>query len=319
MIPVITNVGPLFSTSRFVDTKDPCILFDGSVWHIYGSGGDVHSEKWNILHATAPSINGPWTELDAVIMHGIQGDHVAAPSVIYDESDSCFHMMVQTEFTAMGGTIEYLKSTDGGTFTRVGVALTSIENSSEAGIYDPHQAIVGNKKYIVYAGTPKIEGFKNLYIIQPDVYLVESDDSWPGPWIRLGKILDHTEIEWHHNARTHLNYEWGIEGPQLVQLPNETFLLNATCFLSVGVFGTRQRVFFAVSNSLTGPYRSLGPVLEPSRNKDDWDSGENGHATVYVEGELLHLFYQSRSLKNVPPSENPWQYGHATFKCSDLS
>jgi hypothetical protein len=47
-------IGPLYAESRFKDVKDPCVIFDGARWHIYGSGGDVRSEIWMINHAVAP-------------------------------------------------------------------------------------------------------------------------------------------------------------------------------------------------------------------------------------------------------------------------
>lgn len=313
-----TLLGPLFTESIFKDTKDPCVVFDGTQWHIYGSGGDVSSEKWSILHATAPDIEGPWREVGTVSMNGVQGDHVAAPSVWYDTATHIFHMVVQTEFTSIGGDIEYLQSTDGVVFTHISTILHSIPESGEAGMYDPHQAVLNDKKYLVYAGTPAIEGFNNSYIIQPDIYLAESDSSWDGPWQRLGKILDHDHIDWHHNSRNHKEYEWGIEGPQLVSLPNGKVLLNATCFLSEGAFGTRQRVFLAIADSSIGPYTSLGPVIEPDTDPCSWQSGENGHATALVHNNQLYLFYQARSRLLSPASDNNWRYGIAIFSLEDF-
>lgn len=313
--------GPLITNTRCRDTKDPCIVYDGNKWHIYGSGGDVRSEKWCILHATAPRITGPWKEEAQVTLNGLKGDHVAAPSVHYDDVDNCFHMVVQTEFTTIGGTIEYLRSTDGYTFTRIDTILESIPDSSEAGIYDPHQSIIGENKYIVYAGTPAVEKHYNQYIIQPDVHLAECENSngtcWAGPWKRQGIILDHDHISWHHNPRGHETYEWGIEGPQIILLPNGKYLLNATCFLSEGEFGTRQRVFFGLADTITGPYESMGPVIDPILYPEfAWLSGENGHATVMVWNDQLYLFFQSRGKMSHYSNDTRWQYGMATFSLS---
>ena len=97
-----------------------------------------------------------------------------------------------------------------------------------------------------------------------------------GPWERLGKILDHSEVP-HHNPREHPDYERGIEGAQLVELPTGRVLLNATCFLPDGPRGTRQRVFFAIADQVEGPNQTLGPVLDPG------EPGENGHSTVMVK------------------------------------
>jgi hypothetical protein len=153
------------------------------------------------------------------------------------------------------------------------------------------------------------------FIPQPDIYLAKSQTGlWVGPWERRGKILDHTDIDWHHNRRDHPDYEWGIEGPQLVELPSKKILLNATCFLEDMPRGSRQRVFFALADSIQGPYKSTGPVLDPLPGT--WESGENGHATAWVDGETLYLFYQARS---APKSEGGrWRYGIALFRQSDI-
>ncbi|RVC63665.1 hypothetical protein EN759_25660, partial [Mesorhizobium sp. M00.F.Ca.ET.038.03.1.1] len=105
------------------------------------------------------------------------------------------------------------------------------------------------------------------------------------------------------------DYEWGIEGAQLVELPDGRVLLNATCFLPNGQRGSRQRVFFAIANTIAGPYSSIGPVLDPG------GPGENGHSTVMIEGDRLTLFYQSR----VSATNHRWRYGLASFDVSQLS
>jgi len=119
--------------------------------------------------------------------------------------------------------------------------------------------------------------------------------------LRLGRILDHDDVAHHHNPRDHSDYEWGIEGAQLAELPDGRVLLNATCFLPQGRRGERQRVFLAVADSVNGPFRSLGPVLEPQ------ELGENGHATVLVEPDHLVLCYQSR----LESTSHFWRYGLA--------
>jgi hypothetical protein len=60
-------------------------------------------------------------------------------------------------------------------------------------------------------------------------------------------------------------------------------------------------VFFAIADAVTGPYRTVGPVLEPK------GPGENGHSTVLVQGEEITLFYQSR----VAGTGHRWRYGIA--------
>ncbi len=212
--------------------------------------------------------------------------------------DGVFHMFVQTEFMKPGGRCEHAISRDGFSWEVQHPALMAIPATGEDGIYDPHPAIIGGKRYLVYSGMPPF-----VRVPQPDIYLAQSiSDSWFGPWKRLGKILDHADVP-HHNAREHPDYEWGIEGAQLLELPDGRILLNATCFLPEGQRGNRQRVFFAIAELPQGPYQSIGPVLDPGV------AGENGHSTVLVTGDELTLFYQSR----LNATNNLWRYGIARF------
>jgi hypothetical protein len=90
----------------------------------------------------------------------------------------------------------------------------------------------------------------------------------------------------HHNQSDHEDYEWGMEGAQLIQLPNKKIILNAVCYLPEGVRGIRQRVFFAIADAVTGPYKTLGPILDPDSNS--WDSAENGHATALLYEDKVY-------------------------------
>lgn len=287
-------------------------MFDGVMWHLYGSGGTSGAEIWQILHATAPSIHGPWTEQPPVTMVGVSGDHVAAPGVVIDQDTGRFHMFVQRDFMALGGTVEHLVSIDAEKFTWTDTPLRSLAGTDEAGIYDPHPSEINGKKYLVYSGTNSFTFTGTYYIGRPDLFLAESlSDSWKGPWIRKGKILGHADVASHHNQLTDPDYEWGLEGPQLIGLPNGKVLLTAVCFLPGQPRGYRQRVFFAVADSVTGPYRSLGPVLNSLANT--WEAGETGHAAGLLHEDMLYLFYQGRSV------DSPWRYGLATFPLPALS
>ncbi|WP_027062608.1 hypothetical protein [Mesorhizobium loti] len=293
-----SNVFPLFHPANVDDLKDPCPVFDGALWHIFGSSGTVTTESWSICHGTAPDLYGPWTMHEAIELP-LVGSGIAAPGVIYE--GGVFHMFIQTEFMKSGGRCEHAVSDDGFAWTLQPPAILSLPDTDEDGIYDPHPAVIGGRRYIVYSGMPKF-----TKVPQPDVYLARSQsDSWFGPWKRVGKILDHVHVP-HHNAREHPDYEWGIEGAQLVELPDGRVLLNATCFLPEGARGNRQRVFFAVASRVEGPYVSVGTVLEPG------EPGENGHSTVMVEGRELTLFYQSRQAA----TGHRWRYGVA--KCDLL-
>lgn len=300
--------GRLMNSEIYWHTKDPCPVFDGKKWHIFGSGGQRGVEIWHILHATAPSPEGPWTEQKSSILEVVKGPHVAAPGVIYDPDEGLFHMFIQREFMQLGGTIEHLSSTDGKHFRFHDTSLTSIPGTQEAGIYDPHPAVINDKKYIVYSGMERVS--------RPDLFVAESaTGSWDGPWIRKQKILAHEHVD-HHNQHAHENYEWGLEGSQLIQLPSGNVLLNAVCFLPEGQRGQRQRVFFAAAKDVLGPYYTMGPIIEPfgEPHEDNWGSGENGHAAGVIHGDKLYLFFQSRAFS----PRNRWCYGLAEFSVEDI-
>jgi len=300
--------GLVLKSELYWHTKDPCPAFDGKTWHLFGSGGKTGREIWHILHATAPRPEGPWVEQEASILEVVEGPHVAAPGVIFDPDEKLFHMFVQREFMQLGGTVEHLTSSDGNHFKFSDTSLQSIPGTAEAGIYDPHPAIVNGKKYFIYSGMDRV--------CHPDLFLAESQSgSWNGPWIRKGRILAHEDI-FHHNQHTQEDYEWGLEGSQIIPLPSGNILLNAVCFLPQGRRGERQRVFFAGAASITGPYYTLGPVIEPfgEATEENWEGGENGHAAGMIIGESLYLFYQSRAFS----PRNRWCYGLAIFKVEDI-
>jgi hypothetical protein len=262
------------------------------------------------LHAIAPSLQGPWKEEKPAKL-AIQGDHVAAPGVIFDEQEKMFHMFVQTEFLDLGGTVEHLISSDGKRFNNIGTVLESLPGTAEAGIYDPHPAIIHGEKYITYSGSNVFEHYEGYNIAKPDIFLAKSiGESWYGPWERLGKILSHNDVE-HHNQLDFEDYEWGLEGSQVIELPNGKVLMNAVCFLPEGIRGTRQRVFFAIADSVTGPYKSLGPILDPAIDAG-WGDAENGHAAAIIHDGKLELFYQARALNQ------SWKYGLASFDWKTL-
>jgi hypothetical protein len=301
MLRHATQPFPLLEPSCALrDVKDPCPAFDGTQWHLFGSGGSTLTETWLIFHATSATLDGPWTEQPTIHL-GVSGSGVAAPGVVF--SDGLFQMFIQTEFMKEGGTIEYLTSPDGFVWTHVNTALRSLPATPEHGIYDPHPALIGGECYLAYSGMP------GGWPPKPDIYVARSlSGSWNGPWIRLGRVLDHSVVATHHNQHGCPDYEWGIEGAQLVELPDGSVLLNATSFLPEGMPGSRQRVFFAIADGVLGAYRSLGPMLQPL------GFGENGHATAILEGDRLVLCYQAR----LESTGHCWRYGLATFDTGNL-
>jgi hypothetical protein len=286
--------GLLYEPTRYPDVKDPCIVFDGSTWHLFGTGCGLDTGL-EVLHCIAPALDGPWQELPPSVLEGADHiDHHAAPGVIADGSQ--LHLFLQHGFDVLGSGIDHLVSDDGGrTFVRTGTVLAPVPGTSEASVYDPDPAVVNGEKFLTYAGFSAVG--------QPDLYLARSTSgTWEGPWERLGCILEHRHVEFHNQLGAD-DYEWGLEGPQLVQLPDGSSLLTAVCFLSDEPRGHRQRVLLAVADHPEGPYRLLGPLLQPS---GPGGTGENGHGTAAVDGDELHLVYQERA-----GEASPWRIMHA--------
>lgn len=283
---------PLYEPDYDGDTKDPCVVFDGETWHLFGTGRCDHERRWDVLHLVAPAPEGPWTLRDRTRLSGVittPSTGACAPGVVFDAGR--FHMFLQTDFERPGGVVHYLVSDDGSSWEHVNVALVSRARTCEAGVYDPHPSIVHGKKCLVYSGFPERDGPP-----RPDIYLAVSEsDTWAGPWRRVNKILDHAQVQ-HHNQHWHDDYERGLEGAQMVETPDGRVVLVATCFLSEGTRGNRQRVFLATSDEMAHAFAAREPTKEIFE-------GENGHSSLlFHEGELL-LFYQERR------GRGRWRYG----------
>ncbi|HMC68327.1 MAG TPA: hypothetical protein VKJ07_04155, partial [Mycobacteriales bacterium] len=148
-----------FDNDRYLAVKDPCPVHDGQRWHLFGTAITAPHE-FELLHAVADELDGPWELLDPVEVDTIDGGCVAAPGVIAE--DGVLHMFLQTDYNALGGRIEHVASTDGGvTFGHERTSLTSLPGTAEAGIYDPHPAMLWGRRFLVYSafsvvGRPEI-------------------------------------------------------------------------------------------------------------------------------------------------------------------
>ncbi|HEX8343217.1 MAG TPA: hypothetical protein VF657_00535, partial [Actinoplanes sp.] len=186
-------------TGDYIDVKDPCPVRLGDVWHLFGTGAHP-GHRYDILHATAGDPAGPWRLGPPSVLPEIAGGCVAAPGVIAEGGR--LHMFVQTEYNLFGGVVEHLISDDeGATFTHHDTALVSVPGTEEAGIYDPHPALLHGQKYLVYSGFALIG--------RPDLFLARSLGAWDGPWQRLGCILRHEHVP-GHNQHDDPAYEWGL-------------------------------------------------------------------------------------------------------------
>lgn len=274
-------------------------MFDGSRWHLFGTGFRGGDGRWRASHATSDGLAGPWAEAPPAGLDAVDGGCVGAPGLVAEPEAGLLHLFAQTHFCERGSSIEHLVSTDGGgTFVRRATAVgPSRLRAGEAGVYDGHPSFVAGTPWLAYAA------FREPG--HPDLFVARSrSGTWDGPWRRAGRILAHAEVAPHHNQHGQPGYEWGLEGPQLVELPSGRILLNAVCFLPDGPRGRRQRVFFAVGDHPTGPFRTVGPVLDPPAT--GWEAGENGHAAAVVDDGRLWLFYQARAGEGAP-----WRWGVA--------
>jgi hypothetical protein len=273
--------GELFRSRRYPDVKDPSVAYDGSTWHVFGTGCGLPTGL-EIFHWTAASLDGPWVERAPVELVGADAvQNAAAPGVIAEGRR--LHMFLQHDFNILGGHIEHLVSDDGGqTFVHQRTALESVAGTCEAGVYDPDPALMDGWPYLTYAAMSQIG--------QPDLFLARSESgSWDGPWERCGRVLGHHEVE-YHNQLDDEDYEWGLEGPQLLELPDGRVLLTAVCFLAEHPKGSRQRLLLAIADNPVGPYGLLGPIVGPAVQ-----GGENGHGTSVLVGDDVHVVYQERA------------------------
>ena len=281
--------GVLNESSLYPDVKDPSPVFDGTGWHLFGTGCGLAGGS-EILHSTASAVTGPWHEEPSPVLHGVDMvRYPCAPGVVAEGSR--LHLFLQHEFNVLGGHIEHLVSDDDGTsFHRAGTAVRSDAVSGEAVVYDGDAAQIGGNRYLAYAAMSVVG--------QPDLYLARSrTGSWDGPWDRLGCILDHARVPCHNQVGV-ADYEWGLEGPQLLELPSGGVLLTAVCFLPDRAPGHRQRLLLAVAKEPTGPYVVLGAAVEPS---GPGGSGENGHGTAVLGDDgLIHFLYQERAGDGLP-------------------
>lgn len=301
----VARHGLLYEPQRYPDVKDPSPVFDGRRWHLFGTGCGIPAGV-EILHCTAPTVEGPWREEAPPVLLGVDGvRHPSAPGVVADRHTGRLHLFLQHDFNVLGGRIEHLVSEDGGaSFRKNGRGLGSLARTGEAGIYDPDGAEVGGRRYLTYAAMTVVG--------QPDLYLARSKTgSWGGPWQRLGCILDHERVPCH-NQRGHVSYEWGLEGPHLLELPSGHVLLTAVCFLPGRPPGHRQRLLLAVAEEVTGPYVVLGAAVQPSGPDG---TGENGHGTTVLGADgLIHFIYQERAGNGLP-----WRILRATTEVAAVS
>jgi hypothetical protein len=192
----LRRIGPLFESSRYKDAKDPCICFDGITWHIFGSGGDTWPEEWELLHATAPDIEGPWTEQDSLTLIGLRGPHVAAPTVMFEDGTVPYGGAARLH--GRGRRYRIPHEPDGQTFTWVARSSvprgTANPASTTRTCGDTRRTIPGVLRHSRF--------HPDRHALHPAAGPVpgaQHDGHVGGAVPALGCILDHDAIAWHHN------------------------------------------------------------------------------------------------------------------------
>lgn len=290
--------------ANYPDLKDPSPLFDGKVWHIYATGPGG-AQSYGVSHLVSESIDGPWRfgqPVQLVNLYIPPMDHsseVCAPGVCYDSTSGSYEMFIHTHFDVTGGVINHLVSQDGVVFVQQDVAIVSKPDSFHAGVYDPQPAVVNGKKYLTYTA------FKRP--AHGNVLLAESvNGQWCTEWEHHGLILSHKKMTKYQNQHTDIDYEWGLEGAQLLELHKGALLMIGSCFLPHKEQGRRQRLFFAVGHKIKGRYHILGTLNEIYQ--EDEEITETGHGGGIVVGNYLYVFYQARGVNT------PWRIRYLKIK-----
>ncbi len=267
--------------ATYLAYKDPCVLHHAGRWHLFATAA-LSDKRFDVVQATSEAPGGPWRWHGPVKLHGATGSSVCAPGVASEHG--VMHLFIQQAFNELGSSIMHLVSRDDGrNFRRQQDAIAALPGTDEAGLYDAHPVSIGGAPYIIYSAAAVV-GQSDLRLAR------DTSGTWAGPWERLGALVRQSDLPWH-NQPDDSDYEWGLEGGQLLQLPDERLLLNAVGFLSGQPRGQRQRVFVGLAERPLGPYDLLGPALPPEAFRE---TGENGHAVAVVQDGALFLIYQSR-------------------------
>jgi hypothetical protein len=302
---------------RYPELKDPSVvqIADGS-YMMYASIGNSHIQQWIIGRFVAQNPEGPWQEVSPVTFHDLSGPQLCAPAVRFEIKNGQPHwiMYVQTSCFEHEGIIALATSTDGEHFYGTNQPLINRQMMSSytdalVGLYDAgiSEVRVNDQTLLclLFSGYRRI-GCGDLYMTY------RSKESNEDDWAPSQKILSQEEVPFHNNPLDQ-DFEWGLEGAQIIQLADDSFMLLGVCFMPIPgpAVGTRQRVFFAHATSLLGPWIPLTTPFEPQ----DYAGfrGENGHPDAFKIGDELWIIYQERCANGYP-----WHFRAATFNIEQL-
>jgi galactokinase/galactose mutarotase-like enzyme len=328
------ELGPLAEPQKTASHKDAIRVFFAGQWHIYGTGHQMKDlnnpppghrpHRGSILfHLVAPEQSGPYTEANPPLLLGQFPKGVyEAPSVVAD--GNTLHLYAQTTYYRLGGSIEHFVSTDGHHFTWVGTALSSTPGGQQAGVYDADVMALPSERgsqriVMVYSGFSREGGRDDRP--DPQLFIAESMHGWDGPFTNGRLILTDVDVPWH-NSHSAANpyYEWGLEGAQLLPLPNGQLLLLSVAFeRRPGLdYMAAQRLLFALYDKEMKLIDVSDPILPLAPG---WD--EYGHGSMMIdvnEPDHLRMLYQARpaNADKAFRDSNTWRLFEALFDISHL-
>lgn len=299
---------------RHYEIKDPSVVqIAPDQFMMFASVGNSKEQTWKVGRFTASSIFGEWQEQEPTIFHDLSGPQLCAPAVLYEEQNGhpLWSMYIQTACFEENGVIALATSTDGHNFYGHSQPLvtretTEITQNPVIGVYDVGVSTVtqGTEELLcmLYSGYRRV-GCGDIYMSTKK----KNDVAWS-----MGKCLISQEDVPFHNRPDYEHFEWGLEGAKLVQFSESCFLMIGVCFMPLPhqFLGTRQRVFFAASDVIDGPYRPIGMPFIP---KYDHTSGENGHPDILVIDGKVEIIYQEREGEG-----KPWYLRSASFDAVQL-
>jgi UDP-N-acetylglucosamine/UDP-N-acetylgalactosamine diphosphorylase len=325
--------GPLVQPEKTATHKDAIRVFYRGKWHIYGTGHEMKDpsnpppghrpHRGSIMfHLIADREAGPYLELNPPVLSGKFPKGIYEAPTVIAEGDT-LHMFAQTTYYRFGGTIEHFVSTDGHYFSWANTAIKSVPGGLQGGVYDVDAVelpTVGGRKQpaLVYSGFSREGGRDDRP--DPRVFIAFGRNGWDGPFPN-GKrpILSDKQVPWH-NSHDPANpyYEWGLEGAQLMPLPNGELLMLCVAFEKRPGrdYMAAQRLLFALYDSRLNLTAVSNPILPIVKG---WE--EYGHGSMMIDAEdptKLRMLYQARpeNIDKTFRDTNTWRLFEALFDIS---
>tara|TARA_R100000365_G_C2746288_1_gene75507 strand:+ start:1768 stop:3042 length:1275 start_codon:yes stop_codon:yes gene_type:complete len=243
--------------------------------HSAGAGG--------IFLRTAPSLAGPWTSPALVYVDTVAGSQTETAAVVWNPETELFHMYYQqytmgvTGFTA-GQSTGLATSPDGVNWTRVGIVLTTpnqieVMGAGQLTYFRPFR--IGGQwvGYHLYAPGDQ---FRSGMSFSQDglVWVTDRQQLGLGPqW----EALDGRAIAWHlGNAVRWRGQSW--------------FVGLATEFVSGVDAGEHLVIIAPLSADMR---RFIGSPTVILTVTQAWESANYRGVYAFVDGDHIHVFYQS--------------------------